>query len=58
MGKKHCEANMNENFVPTGFVPRVRTLEQENQRLRELVEQLQADLKTALKAYRDVVSKL
>jgi hypothetical protein len=39
-------------------VPRVRTLEQENQRLRELVEQLQADLKTALKAYRDVVSKL
>jgi hypothetical protein len=33
-------------------------LEKENQRLRELVEQLQADLKIALKAYRDVVSKL
>ena len=49
---------MNEYFVPTGGVPRVRTLEQENQRLRELVEQLKADLKTALQAYRDVVSKL
>jgi len=33
-------------------------LEKENQRLRELVEQLKADLKTALQAYRDVVSKM
>jgi hypothetical protein len=36
----------------------VTELEKENQRLRELVEQLKADLKTALQAYRDVVSKL
>lgn len=27
-------------------------------RLRELVEQLKSDLKTALQAYRDVVSKM
>lgn len=33
-------------------------LEKENQRLRELIEQLKADLKTALQAYRDVVSKM
>jgi hypothetical protein len=33
-------------------------LELENQRLRELVEQLKADLKTALQAYRDVLSRL
>lgn len=33
-------------------------LEQENQRLRELIEQLKADLKTAIQAYRDVVSKM
>ena len=33
-------------------------LELENQRLRDLIEQLKADLKTALQAYRDVLSKL
>ena len=33
-------------------------LEKENQRLLELIEQLKADLKTALQAYRDVVSKM
>ena len=36
----------------------VSELEKENQRLRELIEQLKADLKTALQAYRDVVSKM
>jgi hypothetical protein len=36
----------------------VTELEKENQRLRELVEQLKADLKTALPANRDVVSKM
>jgi hypothetical protein len=33
-------------------------LELENQRLRDLIEQLKADLKTAIQAYRDVLSKL
>jgi hypothetical protein len=36
----------------------VSELEKENQRLRELIEQLKDDLKTALQAYRDVVSKM
>lgn len=33
-------------------------LELENQRLRDLIEQLKADLKTAIQAYRDVLSRL
>ena len=37
---------------------RMTELELENQRLRDLIEQLKADLKTAIQAYRDVLSKL
>jgi hypothetical protein len=52
----HGESLRETSSMSTGLA--MTELELENQRLRELVEQLKADLKTALQAYRDVVSRM